>query len=125
WLTITRHLAVVNRALPSLIMGIVCVLAPTAFAGTVLPSVPPHLFGDIPALFSRYDVVLRPDKDEADWWAGAPSVTRGEDGEFWLAARMRTAESPRGLRGYEIRILRSKDGVRFKEVHRIRREEVP
>jgi hypothetical protein len=38
---------------------------------------------------------------------------------------MRTADSPRGLRGYEIRILRSDDGVHFQKVLGIRREDVP
>jgi hypothetical protein len=38
---------------------------------------------------------------------------------------MRTADSPRGLRGYEIRILRSDDGIHFERAHRLRREDVP
>jgi len=82
-------------------------------------------FGSIPQKFQAYDVILKPDKDEAEWWAGAPSVVRDRQGVFWLACRMRTADSPRGLRGYEIRILRSEDGIRFKRVHSIPREEVP
>ena len=32
---------------------------------------------------------------------------------------------PRGLRGYEIRILKSEDGIKFKKVHAIKREKVP
>ncbi len=78
-----------------------------------------------PRGFERYDVVLEPDRNDPEWWAGAPSVLRDENGVFWLACRMRTAEGPRGLRGYEIRILRSEDGIRFERVHSIRREEVP
>jgi len=72
---------------------------------------------------SRYEVVLEPDEDTPEWWAGAPSVLRTEDGTFYLAARMREGRSPRGKRGYEIRILRSPDGKRFETVNRIRREE--
>ena len=83
------------------------------------------LLGNIPAKFRQYEVILEPDKDEAEWWAGAPSVVRDKDGTFWLACRMRTADAPRGLRGYEIRILRSRDGIHFKKVHSIRREDVP
>ncbi|MDX1283973.1 MAG: hypothetical protein R3182_03130, partial [Draconibacterium sp.] len=75
--------------------------------------------------FNSYDVILKPDKDEAEWWAGAPSVVRDDDGVFWMAARMRSPEHPRGLRGFEIRILRSENGISFKQVHRIGREEVP
>ena len=75
--------------------------------------------------FAEYDVVLKPDKDEAEYWAGAPSVARDKDGIFWMAARMRSPEYPRGLRGYEIRILRSEDGINFEEYHSILREEVP
>ena len=83
------------------------------------------LFGNIPQQFQNYDVILKPDKDEAEWWVGAPSVVRDSKGVFWLACRMRTADSPRGLRGYEIRILRSEDGIHFKKVHHILREDVP
>ena len=75
--------------------------------------------------FTTYDVILEPDKNEPEWWAGAPSVVRDERGIFWLACRMRTADSPRGLRGYEIRILRSGDGIHFEKVHSIPREKVP
>jgi hypothetical protein len=38
---------------------------------------------------------------------------------------MRTADAPYGLRGYEIRILRSTDGLHFERVHSLRREDVP
>ena len=75
--------------------------------------------------FQKFDVILKPDKDEAEYWAGAPSVTRDDKGVFWLAARMRSPEHPRGLRGYEIRILKSADGIHFERVKSIRREEVP
>lgn len=77
------------------------------------------------ARFADYHTVLEPDRDEPEWWAGAPSVCRGPDGVLWMACRMREGDSPRGLRGYEIRILRSDDGVHFEPVHRIPREQVP
>jgi hypothetical protein len=89
-----------------------------------LPGIAKEL-SNIAAKFNDYDVVLKPDKDEAEWWAGAPSVVLDDNGIFWMAARMRSPEYPRGLRGYEIRILRSKDGINFKQVHRVGREEVP
>jgi len=76
-------------------------------------------------LWRRYDTVLRPDKDEAEWWAGAPSVVRDASGTFWMACRMRTADAPRGLRGYELRILRSSDGIHFEKAHQILRDDVP
>jgi hypothetical protein len=85
----------------------------------------PGRYGALPEKFRRYDTILEPDRDLADWWAGAPSVARDPDGDFWLACRMRTADAPLGLRGYEIRILRSRDGVHFRKVHSIRREDVP
>ena len=65
-----------------------------------------NLFGGIPAKFHEYDVILGPDKEEPEWWAAAPSVVRDANGTFWLAYRMRTTDSPRALRGYEIRLLR-------------------
>jgi len=76
-------------------------------------------------LWSSYSTVLRPDRNESDWWAGAPSVAMGPDGRTYLAARMREALSPRGRRGYEVRILSSDDGVEFDTIARIKREDVP
>ncbi len=75
--------------------------------------------------FENYEVVLEPDENAPEWWAGAPSVVQDHEGIFWLAARMRSPEHPRGLRGFEIRILRSEDGIHFTPVHHIRREDVP
>ncbi|MDP8243225.1 MAG: hypothetical protein P9L94_04025 [Candidatus Hinthialibacter antarcticus] len=86
---------------------------------------PDHEFASLQKHFETYDVILRPDKLEPEWWAGAPSVVRGEDGVFWLACRMRSAEFPRGLRGYEIRILRSDDGVHFEKALSILAEDLP
>ncbi|HSW02907.1 MAG TPA: hypothetical protein VLI39_22290 [Sedimentisphaerales bacterium] len=83
------------------------------------------LFGNVPKKFLEHQVILGPDKDEPEWWAGAPSVVRDTTGVFWLACRMRNADSPRGLRGYELRILRSRDGVHFEKAHSLRREDVP
>ena len=75
--------------------------------------------------FGDYTVVLAPDEDTPEWWAGAPSVARGDFGTFFLAARMREGNSPRGRRGYEVRLLRSPDGVCFEPIAGIRREQVP
>jgi len=77
---------------------------------------------DIASAMSRYEVVLEPDQDTPEWWAGAPSVLL-VDGTFYLAARMREGESPRGKRGYEVRLLRSADGRRFEPINHIRREQ--
>ena len=75
--------------------------------------------------FEKYDVILEPDKNVAEWWAGAPSVVRDDQGVFWMACRMRSPEYPRGLRGYEIRILKSGDGIHFEKYQSIRKEDVP
>ncbi len=80
------------------------------------------LFGKIKKALDSYHVVLRPDRDEPGWWAGAPSVTRGKDGTFYLAARMRDTKSPRGRRGYEIRLLESADGVSFEKIASLSRD---
>lgn len=92
------------------------------------PAVVPRaggLLGAIPQKFEKYDVVAVPDRDEAEWWAGGPSVVRDREGNFWMAARMRTADAPLGKRGYEIRIFKSADGVKFTQVHALRRDDVP
>lgn len=77
----------------------------------------------IVSALADYTVVLEPDEDTPEWWAGAPSVVRAPDGTFYLAARMREGYSPKGYRGYEIRILRSADGVRFEPIASITRED--
>lgn len=82
-------------------------------------------FGALAARFSTWSVVAQPDRDEAEWWVGAPSVCRDDAGDFWLAARMRTGEDRLGRRGYEIRIYRSEDGLAYEPVHSIRRADVP
>jgi len=82
------------------------------------------MFERIASALANYTVVLEPDEDTPEWWAGAPSVARAADGTFYLACRMREGRSPRGRRGYENRILKSADGRRFEPVHHVRREDV-
>ncbi|GIV17950.1 MAG: hypothetical protein KatS3mg022_3385 [Armatimonadota bacterium] len=41
-----------------------------------------------------------------------------------MAIRVRTAEGDLGKRGYEIRILRSDDGIHFVKVHSLKREQI-
>ncbi len=72
----------------------------------------------------QYHVVLEPDRNEADWWAGAPSVAIAKDGTYYLAARMRDAIAPRGRRGYEIRLMKSLDGITFERVRSIEKDDV-
>jgi hypothetical protein len=77
----------------------------------------------LPNALSTYQVVLKPDKNMPEWWAGAPSVVISNEGKFYLAARMREGNSPRGRRGYEIRILESDDGIHFTTIKHIKRED--
>lgn len=72
---------------------------------------------------AEYEVVLRPERDEAEWWAGAPAVCVAPDGVVWLVARMRSPERPKGERGYALWLLRSADGIRFERVRAWTREE--
>jgi hypothetical protein len=81
------------------------------------------MFESIVSGMEQYRVVLEPDQNTPEWWAGAPSVVRAKDGAFYLACRMREGNSPRGLRGYEVRILRSEDGVQFETVNQLTRED--
>lgn len=81
------------------------------------------MFKHLVERLSDYEVVLEPDEDLPEWWAGAPSVVRGDDGTFFLAARMRHADSPKGQRGYAVRLLRSADGRHFETVANLTREE--
>lgn len=108
----------------TMLLCIICFIKTSTANEFVLPEIEKNLL-QIGKKFLNYEVILRPDKNEPEWWAGAPSVVRDKKGMFWLACRMRTAEGQRGFRGYEIRILNSKDGVHFNKVKSIRREDVP
>lgn len=111
----------------SSLIGFVLVLT---FGGSIsgyaqTPAELPAAMEEVSKAFTTYDVILEPPVNEPEWWAGAPSICRDGDGTFWLACRMRTAESPRGLRGYELQIHRSEDGVAFVKVKTIHRDDVP
>jgi len=48
--------------------------------------------------FQDYDVILAPDRDVPEWWAGAPSVLRGGDGiSFEPVASVRREDVPIGV----------------------------
>lgn len=47
----------------------------------LLPSITKE-FSFIAEKFNNYDVVLKPDKDAPEWWAGAPSVIQDDQGIF-------------------------------------------
>jgi hypothetical protein len=82
------------------------------------------MYDHILAAMADYQVVLEPDENTPEWWAGAPSACRDEaTGTFYLAARMREGRSPRGKRGYEVRLLRSDDGVHYTPINHLLREE--
>lgn len=106
-----------------LTMAAFCANAETLPPNLDMPTPSPDVAA-IAERFNDYEVILQPDTIAPEWWAGAPSVVRGDDGVFWMACRMRTADAPRGLRGYEIRILRSEDGVAFEAVHAIHRDDI-
>jgi len=106
----------------------VCSLKPwlSLYGQSVAPLVPPAIeshYGDVPQKFNSYQTILQPDSIRAEWWAGAPSVVRDQQGTFWLACRMRSARMPRGQRGYEIRLLSSPDGLHFTKRASLTREQ--
>jgi hypothetical protein len=78
-----------------------------------------------PSLFREYKTILEPDENSPNWWAGAPSVVRSKDTKIiYLAARMREGKSQRGRRGYEVRVLKSKDGEHFEVINHIHRDKL-
>ncbi|MBD3350328.1 MAG: hypothetical protein GF364_02475 [Candidatus Lokiarchaeota archaeon] len=80
---------------------------------------------DLINALTDFKTIVEPEKDEENWWAGAPSVVfDAKDHKFWLAVRMRTGEGRRGSRGYEIRILNSNNGEDFSIVKKIHRKEM-
>src|SRR5262250_3231905 len=66
-------------------------------------------------------VVIAPPGAGLGFWAGAPSAALGDDG-IYLAYRLRRPLA--AGRGYAIAVARSADGVRFRTLTMIRREEV-
>ncbi len=78
----------------------------------------PDGFRGISDRFRDYTAILEPDRNEAEWWAGGPAVVRDRSGVFWMAARMRN-NHPTGPRGYELRLMRSEDGLRFRKVGQV------
>ena len=82
------------------------------------------MFDHIVKAMADYTVVLEPDENTPEWWAGAPSVLLDDDGTFYMAVRMREGNSPRGKRGYENRILKSTDGKKFEPIAHIMRDDV-
>ncbi len=78
---------------------------------------------DLRLNLANFKSIVKPDKIEPGWWAGAPSVCKFNEDSVLLAVRMREAVSSRGRRGYEIRIFDSKDGQNFKAIHHIKRED--
>lgn len=112
----------------TLIAGSLCLLftlTATAAPGdwTTAPSA--GAYGDWPKAAAAATVVLEPEKDEAEYWMGAPSVVRDASGTFWMACRMRAPDRPRGERGHTLRLLRSSDGEHFEDVQRITRDQLP
>ena len=85
-----------------------------------------HEYMDSPitVALTDYVVVLHPDKVKAHWCAGSPSVVINEKNEFIMAARMREADSKPGKRGYEIRLLKSNDGIHFIPIVHLLREDL-
>src|SRR6056297_4065516 len=80
---------------------------------------------DIVEALSDFNTIVEPEKNEANWWSGAPSIAFNKDShEFWLAIRMRTGDGARGSRGYEIRIYKGTDGHNFDLVKKIHRKDM-
>ncbi len=82
------------------------------------------MFEHIKNAMADYEVILEPDQNTPEWWAGAPSILLDDDGTFYMATRMREGDSKRGVRGYENRILKSDDGKSFETIAQMKREEV-
>lgn len=79
-------------------------------------------------LFDPEDGVclVAPPGNGQGYWAGAPGIFWDQDtGEFFLAYRLREPRGPedRG-RGYEVRVAESRDGVTFKDVFVISKQEL-
>ncbi len=117
-----------TRFFPFLIILLTFTTIPFAAEKPTREFVPPQIddvFGSIAEKFKEHTVILQPDTIAPEWWAGAPSLVRDSSGVFWMACRMRSPERPRGLRGYEIRLLRSNNGVDFQKVHSIHADSIP
>lgn len=82
----------------------------------------PYMDSPVVEALAHYVVVVHPDKLKAHWCAGSPSVLINSRNDVFMAVRMREADSQPGKRGYEIRILRSSDGIHFSPFCHFKRE---
>jgi hypothetical protein len=68
-------------------------------------------------------VVRAPERPEAGYWAGCPSVLVHE-GRFWLTYRERRPRGSASDRGWRCALAVSADGIRFDDVWEVRKEEL-
>lgn len=70
--------------------------------------------------------VVEPPHAGRGYWAGAPGIFWDRDeGEFFLAYRLRQPRGPEDEgRGYEVRVAESRDGVAFRDVFAICKQEL-
>ena len=68
-------------------------------------------------------VVREPERPEAGYWAGCPSVLV-HDGRFWLTYRERRPRGAPTERGWRCALAVSDDGIRFDDVWEVRKGEL-
>jgi hypothetical protein len=71
----------------------------------------------------RSVVVRAPERAEAGYWAGAPSILL-DGGRFWLTYRERRPRGAASERGWRCAVAVSDDGLRFDDVWEVRKQEL-
>lgn len=74
-------------------------------------------------LFDPIDgiTIVEPPSSGLGSWAGAPNVFLDETGDFWLVYRLR---KPHPYRGYLLRMAKSSNGIKFKTVWEMSKEQI-
>ena len=70
-------------------------------------------------------MLLTPEKNEASYWVGCPSVLREEDGRIWLTYRQRRPRGTLAERGWRCAVAVSDDGISFRDVWSVHKDELP
>lgn len=69
-------------------------------------------------------VIFTPEKNEPGYWTGCPGVLREESGVTWLTYRQRRPRGAEAERGWRCAVAVSDDGVRFRDVWSVRKDEL-
>jgi hypothetical protein len=70
-------------------------------------------------------IVLAPEKNQAGYWVGCPSVLRDDTGRTWLTYRRRRPRGAEAERGWRCAVAVADDGLNFRDVWSVHKDDLP